>query len=108
MTDDKNSGADKRVGSSDVLAIALAALKRIAECEDAPDIDASGDWQRGLYCGVEDRDCRDRYEGADYGHAVGVEKGLEWASNEAKYALEQVANAALTGAADSTTGNGAA
>jgi len=65
-----------------------AALTRIATGADAPDIDVTGDWQRGLYCGVEDRDCQDRYQGADYGHAVGVEKGLEWARNEARAALE--------------------
>ena len=76
--------------SKAMLGIALVALRRIAECTDAPDIDADGDWQRGLYCGVEDRDCRNRYDGADYGHAVGVEKGLEWARNEAKHALEQM------------------
>jgi len=64
------------------------ALTRISKATDAPEIDATGDWQRGLHCGVEDRDCRDRYEGADYGHAVGVEKGLEWARNEAQHALE--------------------
>ena len=62
-------------------------LERIANCEGAPDIDATGEWQTGLHCGVEDRDCRDRYEGADYGHTVGVEKALEWASNEAKHVL---------------------
>lgn len=66
-----------------------AALNRIAACEDAPQIDATGEWKKGLYCGVEDRDCRDRYDGADFGHAVGVEKALEWASNEAKHALNQ-------------------
>lgn len=75
---------------NDKLSIALLALRRIADCEDAPDIDASGEWQRGLHCGVEDRGCRDRYDGADFGHMVGVEKGIEWASTEAKYALDQV------------------
>jgi len=85
------------------LATAIAALKRIAECEDAPDIDATGDYQFGLHCGVEDRNCQDRYQGADYGHTVGVEKALEWASNEAKYALEQVANALREPHADNET-----
>ena len=68
------------------------ALKHIAECKDAPDINATGEWQTGLHCGVEDRDCQDRYEGADYGHTVGVSKSLEWASNEAKHALSMVVN----------------
>ena len=70
----------------------VEALTRIANCTDAPDIDATGDWQKGLHCGVEDRDCRDRYDGADYGHTVGVEKALEWASNEAKHALSKLPN----------------
>ena len=69
---------------------ALNALKRIAELEDAPEIDATGEWRFGLHCGVEDRNCSDRYDGADYGHAVGVEKGLEWASNFAKSALDEI------------------
>jgi hypothetical protein len=63
------------------------ALERISKCEDAPAIDATGEWQTGLHCGVEDRDCRDRYDGAEYGHTVGVEKALEWASNAARAAL---------------------
>lgn len=84
------------VSSNRLLAIATAALERIAKCEDAPNIDATGEWQTGLHCGVEDRDCQDRYQGADYGHTVGVEKALEWASNEAKHALGQMANVERT------------
>jgi hypothetical protein len=87
-----NAESAERARCSTLLAIATAALERISKCEDAPDIDATGEWQTGLHCGVEDRDCQDRYQGADYGHAVGVEKGLEWASNEAKHALERMAN----------------
>ena len=74
-----------------LLAIATTALERITKCEDAPEIDATGECQYGLHCGVEDRNCQDRYQGADFGHAEGVEKALEWASNEAKHALEQMA-----------------
>jgi hypothetical protein len=70
----------------------LDALKRIAECQDSPDIDPGGEEQFGLHCGVEDRGCCDRYEGADYGYSRGMERGLEWASNEAKHALESLPN----------------
>jgi hypothetical protein len=87
-----NAESAERVRCSALLAIATAALERISKCEDAPDIDVTGEWQTGLHCGVEDRDCQDRYQGADYGHTVGVEKALEWASDEAKHALEQMAN----------------
>lgn len=63
------------------------ALKRIANLTDAPDIDPLGETQFGLHCGVEDRNCADRYEGADYGFTCGAERALEWAQNEAKHAL---------------------
>ena len=91
------------VPSNALFAIAVAALKRIAACEDAPAIDAEGEWQTGLHCGVEDRNCRDRYDGADYGHTVGVEKALEWASSEAKAALEDMANTTISGGASAVS-----
>lgn len=62
-------------------------LDRIARLVDAPAIDAEGQIQFGLHCGVEDRACADRYEGADYGYASGVDRALEWARNEAEAAL---------------------
>lgn len=65
----------------------LVAPHRIAKCVDAPDINVTGEWQFGLHCGVEDRDCQNSYEGAEYGHTIGVEKALEWATNEVKGAL---------------------
>lgn len=53
-----------------------------------PLVDAAvDDMQVGLYCGVEDRSCQDRYEGADFGWSQGVERDLEWSRNEANHAL---------------------
>lgn len=63
------------------------ALSRIHACTDSPDIDVGGEMQIGLHCGVEDRGCRDRYDGADVGWSQGVERTLEWAQNEAAFAL---------------------
>lgn len=68
------------------------ALKRIFECQDAPGIDIGGESQLGLHCGVEDRGCYDRYEGADYGYSQGVERALEWSSNEAFAAIAAYEN----------------
>jgi len=70
----------------------IDALKEIAECEKAPPIDPCGDEEFGLHCGVEDRPCQDRYDGANYGYSRGMERGVEWASNCAKYALETMAS----------------
>ena len=65
----------------------VEALNRIAGLADAPEIDAEGQIQLGLHCGVEDRACADRYQGANYGYACGVDRALEWARNEAQAAL---------------------
>ena len=73
-----------------LLKIAVAALKRISELEGSPSINPVGDWQLGLHCGVEDRDLWNRYECADYGHSVGAERCLEWAADEAKFALKNI------------------
>jgi hypothetical protein len=65
-----------------------AALVGIADCKDSPSLTPEGDMELGLHCGVEDRGCSDRYEGANVGFEQGMERGLELASNEAKGALE--------------------
>jgi hypothetical protein len=62
-------------------------LVRIANAESAPDIDIGGEMQFGLHCGVEDRGCSDRYDGADYGYSRGVTRALEWAVNEAAHTI---------------------
>lgn len=62
------------------------ALKRIESGADAPSL-AVGDMRKGLFCGVEDRDLRDRYDGAEYGWEDAAERYLEWAKNEAAAAL---------------------
>lgn len=65
----------------------LEAFERIKSGTDAPPIDVFGDYQFGLHCGVEDRSCSSRYDGADYGWAQGVERTIEWAANEAEAAI---------------------
>ena len=74
----------------DLLKIATLALERISNCEGAPDIDPIGDWQFGLHCGLEDRGLHNRYDCANYGHSVGAERCLEWAADEAKFALKKI------------------
>ena len=93
---DLNEETDGAVAQERLVRHLLDALKRIAECEDAPDIDIGGEAKFGLHCGVEDRSCSDRYEGADYGYSCGVERGLEWAVNEAKHALDHLPNTVIS------------
>ena len=66
----------------------LSALEAISACEDSPSINPCRYEEIGLHCGVEDVGCGTRYEGANYGYARGVERGIEWASNAAGHAIE--------------------
>lgn len=66
------------------------ALKRIANCKDSPSLDPSGDIQLGLHCGIEDRCIDSVYDAADFGYTEGAEDAMEWATNEASFALKQI------------------
>lgn len=92
MKKDKQKTSDLAIEASRLVRHLTDALTRISQCVDAPDLEVSGDYEFGLHCGVEDNDCSDRYEGANYGYTTGMEAGLEWATNEAKHALETVPN----------------
>lgn len=60
----------------------LAALKEIEDGPtDEPQVENTGEWQTGVYCGLEDRDIRDRYQACDYGFEKGAERAIEWAQN---------------------------
>ncbi len=90
--DDPNIETEQEALPQDALLRKLTeALERIAKLEDSPDIDPVGDVEFGLHCGVEDRCCENRYDGANVGYANGCEAALEWASNEAKHALALIA-----------------
>lgn len=67
------------------------ALKRIANCEDAPNLTPSGVILEGLNCGVEDRCIQSEgYDAASFGYTEGTEAALIWATNEANSALDQI------------------
>ena len=61
-----------------------AAPDLLAACEDAleamntPAVQAEGEWQQGLFCGLEDRDLTDRYEACMYGYEQALSKIEEW------------------------------
>ena len=71
----------------------LSALQAISACEDSPSINPCGEEELGLHCGVEDIGCGTIYEGANYGYARGVERGIEWASNAAGHAIDTMPSA---------------
>ena len=79
---------DKRIcqRAADRLAELDAVVDRLHNGTDAPDLYA-GEMLTGLKCGVEDRDLRDRYDGAEYGWNDAAERFFEWVHNETSAAL---------------------
>ena len=78
------------MSDADKIQILTAALQRIAKCKDSPDLDPGGEVQLGLHCGVEDRCIDNIYEAASFGYTEGAEDAMEWAVNEANFALTQI------------------
>ena len=54
-------------------------LDRIHALDDFPELTST--MRTGLFCGVEDRNLTDRYEGAGYGWEDAAERCAEWAKN---------------------------
>ena len=68
-------------------AVMRAALTAIESFASAPPIDYEIFTGCGLFCGVEDRCCADRYDGAVFGYAIGAESTREWAAGIAHEAI---------------------
>ena len=58
----------------DLLEACEAALKSM---EDPP-VQCTGEWETGLFCGLEDRDITDRYDACRHGYDMALEKVREW------------------------------
>ncbi len=57
---------------------------------DEPQIDLTGDYEKGLFCGLEDVGLQgDGYGACRYGFEAGVERALEWAQGLATDALKK-------------------
>ena len=71
------------------VADALNALQAIAAGpQDEPQIELTGEYEKGLYCGLEDVGLQgDGYGACEHGFHAGVERALEWAQGIAKGAL---------------------
>lgn len=45
---------------------------------NCPAVVAEGEWIKGMFCGLEDRDITDRYDACLYGYNRAIEKVNEW------------------------------
>lgn len=57
---------------------------------DEPQIELTGDWEKGLFCGLEDREYHcDGYAGCVYGFEAAVERMQEWGQGVVEEALAE-------------------
>jgi len=56
----------------------VAGIKEAANAMDKPAVQGEGDWQRGMFCGLEDRGITDRYDACVYGYDKALERVQEW------------------------------
>jgi len=65
-----------------------AALEEMTKNMQHDAVQGRGEWETGMYCGLEDRGIMDRYEACRYGHDEALNKVEEWVIGIAKQALE--------------------
>lgn len=53
-------------------------LQSALEDFESEPVQCVGDWERGLFCGLEDRGINDRYEACRHGYEMALEKVQEW------------------------------
>ncbi len=67
----------------------LAACKNaVKQMEDEP-VQAGGEWEQGLFCGLEDMGITDRYAACRHGYDKALEKVQEWIIDELEAAIEK-------------------
>jgi hypothetical protein len=77
-------------------AIALAesgvveALESVQSGMESDAVLCSGEWQTGMFCGLEDKGIQDRYEACEYGYNVALDRVADWATGGVKSALAKL------------------
>lgn len=68
--------------------------KAIEESRDTIETDAvqgTGEWQTGMFCGLEDRNITDRYDACQYGYEAALDRVREWVIEPLNAALGEEA-----------------
>lgn len=72
----------------------LKTCKKALENMKLPAVECSGDWQTGMFCGLEDRNITDRYEACMFGYEKALEKVEEWILSNIEQAIARAENEA--------------
>ncbi len=66
-------------------------IRAAIETMTSGSIQATGEWQTGMFCGLEDRDIVDRYDACMYGYEKALARVQEWIIDGLEQALESKA-----------------
>lgn len=70
-----------------IISILLASCKNaVKQMQDKP-VQAQGEWEQGLMCGLEDMDLTDRYVVCRHGYDKALDKVQEWIIDEIEAAI---------------------
>ena len=67
----------------------LVLLNNAIENMDSPAVSCQGEWQTGMFCGLEDRGITDRYDACMYGYEHALERVREWVLGEFEAAIAE-------------------
>ena len=56
----------------------LLACKHAGDAMELDPVLCNGEWQTGMFCGLEDRNITDRYDACIYGYETALNKVQEW------------------------------
>ncbi len=65
---------DLQAENKELREVIATAIEKI----DEPAVQANGEWQTGMFCGLEDRNITDRYDACMYGYEQAIGKVQEW------------------------------
>ena len=63
-----------------------ACKNAVQRMSDSP-VQACGEWETGLFCGLEDRNITDRYDACMHGYEKALERVQEWIIDEIEAAI---------------------
>ena len=78
QTEDRDELCDRLDRAEAINKDLLEVLKDALKNMDGDAVQCVGDWQKGMFCGLEDINITDRYEACMFGYEKALEKIQEW------------------------------
>lgn len=78
MEDGRKANARRLVACWNAHDMLVGELKGVLKSMDCDAIQCNGDWQTGMFCGLEDRNITDIYDACMYGYEMALKRVREW------------------------------